>query len=78
MTLCWNPDGSMCTGPELARRIKLSLDGRWKLGVGEVPKGEGTDLYPWLTERGSKPLVYNEEKCRTFYKSWLVRNSNRP
>ena len=31
MTLCWNPDGSMCTDmDEMRRRIKEHLAGRYK------------------------------------------------
>ena len=36
MTLCWNPDGSMCDDKELAHRIKECMAGRYKPWVKEA------------------------------------------
>ncbi len=69
MCLCWNSDGSMCDPADIPRRIKLSMEGRWKVGYGEVPKGEGT-MRPMMKR---KKVEYNAKECGRRWQEHIAR-----
>ena len=71
MCLCWNPDGSMCGPDDIPRRIKLAMEGKWKIGVGEVPAGQGSER---LKFKPKPKTEYDKKACAV---AWKFHNSKR-